>query len=416
MDFPQDISPYIGDNTPTPVTFTKISVNPPQLVSSRLFGSHHVYPIVSEPATTELVSRRYSEFEWLYNQLQSAFPGIFVPPIPPKKAFNNQDESFIEQTRRPGLQRWLNRISQIPILAESQPFQAFMGRLQTFEAAQKEISKKFSARSADVLFSTYDFYFSDILANELPASIDEDIEALTTYLKIKEKEAEQLAATSNELHTLMQKQCKAMEKMLTLVDQTNKTDEAHNQFICNNPTRKAPTFHFSLQCYSQYLNELEPSYNDYFFLNNLYEYEDLQAFLAFLADRKAFRAKQIKSQQKARAWDTTPCATEKQRTQRNADIQQDQYDTKMMSYFNKLVWFFFWPVHYLKYVEEFNTNTYNWAKSQKSFSTSCYHEFSSLQHSTENALGLPSSDDATSTPADEFFEDKSNNTSAAPEN
>ena len=71
------------------------------------------------------VLRRYSDFEWLLEQLGSAFPGIILPPIPEKQAVGRFSPDFVEQRRR-GLERFLSKISQHPLLVESQYFINFL--------------------------------------------------------------------------------------------------------------------------------------------------------------------------------------------------------------------------------------------------------------------------------------------------
>lgn len=375
MSIPVDIAQFIGDGG-FPAAITSVNVAAPVLQSSRLFGSHHTYPVITNMGST--INRRYSEFEWLYNTLSTAFPGIFIPPIPPKKMFGNQGEAFIELQRRPSLERFLQRCAQIPIIAESSAYQAFVCRETTFDTAQKDITKRLAQRTPEQLFGLYDYYFADITCHDVPISIDDDLDSLLSYLKIKEKESTDLASAAHDLHAAVLKQAKTLEKMMLLIDATNKTDEQHLQFICNNPTKKAPTVHFSFQCWSQYLSELEPSYNNNLFLNYVYEMEDITAFISLLNDRKNAKSKSIKSQQKVNAWDSQQIATEKQRTQRNMDIQQSEYDAKLLTYYSKLIWFGEWPVFLMKYVDEFNGLIKNFASTQASFATSTYHEWTSL--------------------------------------
>ena len=41
------------------------------------------------------ISRRYKQFYQLRNVLHSRFLGLYVPPIPEKKAVGNTDEMFV---------------------------------------------------------------------------------------------------------------------------------------------------------------------------------------------------------------------------------------------------------------------------------------------------------------------------------
>ena len=71
------------------------------------------------------VLRRYSDFEWLLDQLGTAFPGTILPPIPEKQAVGRFSPDFVEQRRR-GLERFLIKISQHPTLVDSQYLISFL--------------------------------------------------------------------------------------------------------------------------------------------------------------------------------------------------------------------------------------------------------------------------------------------------
>jgi hypothetical protein len=64
----------------------KIIVGEPELREGKLgkLTSHHVYKVSCSAGAVEHVFRRYTDFIWLRNTLVKAFPGIFIPPLPPK--------------------------------------------------------------------------------------------------------------------------------------------------------------------------------------------------------------------------------------------------------------------------------------------------------------------------------------------
>lgn len=75
------------------------------------------------------VRRRYQDFLWLRSKLEETHPTLIVHPLPEKfvmkgmvERFNND---FIE-TRRKALHRFLNKISEHPILSFSQHFKIFL--------------------------------------------------------------------------------------------------------------------------------------------------------------------------------------------------------------------------------------------------------------------------------------------------
>lgn len=54
-------------------------------------------------------TRRYNDFFHLRNTLLNTMPGIYIPPIPPKKMIGNKNEQFLEE-RKYFLQRFLQKI------------------------------------------------------------------------------------------------------------------------------------------------------------------------------------------------------------------------------------------------------------------------------------------------------------------
>ena len=79
-----------GDERQSQSKHGRIVVGEPELKGGK-FTSFHVYKVSSAASTAELVWRRYSDFVWLRNLLVKSFPGIFIPPLPEKKAFGNHD-------------------------------------------------------------------------------------------------------------------------------------------------------------------------------------------------------------------------------------------------------------------------------------------------------------------------------------
>jgi hypothetical protein len=83
------------------------------------------------------VDRRYSDFAWLLERLRYEHRGCIVPPLPPK-SLTNMDDGFVESRRR-GLQRFLNRVSTHPQLSASVHFNLF---LTASDASLAEVRNK----------------------------------------------------------------------------------------------------------------------------------------------------------------------------------------------------------------------------------------------------------------------------------
>ena len=71
------------------------------------------------------ILRRYSDFDVLRESLCERFPGLYIPPIPPKKAVGNKSQVFIDE-RCFLLNMFLKQLSRCPYLVESLEFELFV--------------------------------------------------------------------------------------------------------------------------------------------------------------------------------------------------------------------------------------------------------------------------------------------------
>jgi len=98
-----------------------------------------VRPPNSDMATNQVFSavlRRYSDFLWLYERLQSERSGAIVPPLPEKQPVGRFNPAFVEIRRRE-LERFLRRAAVHPELQGSSALDAFLQADDvTFQAAK----------------------------------------------------------------------------------------------------------------------------------------------------------------------------------------------------------------------------------------------------------------------------------------
>lgn len=83
-----------------------------------------VYRVVTN---TEMwaVMRRYTDFEWLRNQLNIRHPGYPIPPIAKKGAFRKFDDDYLKK-RMSVLQNFMNKILTVPELKAEQIVEDFL--------------------------------------------------------------------------------------------------------------------------------------------------------------------------------------------------------------------------------------------------------------------------------------------------
>lgn len=96
------------------------------------------------------VTRRYKEFFMFRETLFSRYPGIFIPPIPPKQVSGNKEENFLEE-RRYFLDQFLGVICRTYALCKTPEIQVFLRP----QGKVEESLKYLSATNTDKVLSFY---------------------------------------------------------------------------------------------------------------------------------------------------------------------------------------------------------------------------------------------------------------------
>lgn len=76
-------------------------------------------------------TRRYSDFEWLHDQLSFFYPASITPPLPEKQTVGRFTPEFIESRRR-GIEKFMGRVCKHPVLKDAAVLATF---LQSNDAA-----------------------------------------------------------------------------------------------------------------------------------------------------------------------------------------------------------------------------------------------------------------------------------------
>lgn len=89
-------------------------------------GQHTVYVIRGRDNLGEIdIIRRYSEFLFFRDMLFSRYPGVYIPPVPSKKAQGHKEAIFVDE-RRHFLDQFMKAICQMKYLASSPEMQIFL--------------------------------------------------------------------------------------------------------------------------------------------------------------------------------------------------------------------------------------------------------------------------------------------------
>lgn len=107
-----------------------------QLVPSKthkgLLGTRHVFSITLKESMDDngrLVMHTYNDFDWLRHKLIKLYPGIFIPPLPPKK----------DEERQTGLEVFLNRVLKENLLRECKLLKDFFTHdIETIKKIEKQ--------------------------------------------------------------------------------------------------------------------------------------------------------------------------------------------------------------------------------------------------------------------------------------
>lgn len=119
-----------AESAPTPAHSFDISVGDPIKVGD-ITSSHTVYTVTTKTSHPNFktdagsVTRRYSDFRWLFHALENKHPGIVVPPPPDKQAVGRFNEDFVE-ARRAALETMLQKVARHHLLQDDPDLQLFL--------------------------------------------------------------------------------------------------------------------------------------------------------------------------------------------------------------------------------------------------------------------------------------------------
>lgn len=136
----------------------------------------------STPPKTCSVRRRFSDFIWLRRCLAKCFPGLFIPPLPPKKFFGNLKHNFVED-RCGDLQIFLERlISRHQFMTQSRAFKIFVTKhAEAFSKEKKEVDTIAQYMSVGERLALYRRLFPDL--QDRPETIPKDPEDMVHFMK-----------------------------------------------------------------------------------------------------------------------------------------------------------------------------------------------------------------------------------------
>lgn len=342
------------------IVFDSIAVHSPEVRKENPFTRYHTYKITTVPAVVNHVYRRYNEFVWLQESLASLYPGIFIPALPPKRRFNNMDENFVADERRPGLERFLNRIRMIPILAESLPFQLFLSRDTDFESAQKEVKRMVNNNSSGACLNSFKHYYPAVVAEPLRPTAHHDVANLDEFLASENTHLSKLVETAD---SIIKATSEFVEQTSKLNSNLSKLYDVEKGFLAlPGPQRCTALEAFHL--WGKELKELEPYYTNSLLLALQWELQDVREMQRVLSARDAIRKSAEKARKTADKWRApdAKCDTEKLRISRENDLKTEEEENAMLDAVTKLIL-------YDQHRQCWMTRVTDWSKAVGSFAT-----------------------------------------------
>lgn len=157
----------------------RVSISNDQAEASEVYPGLDAHKAESEAKIHQHspVYHRYSGFEMLRNHLVAVFPGIFIPPLPPKQLFGSTEADFVK-IRMSGLERFLNRLVAIPVIRDSNSLQSFFNTdFNGYEALKKSFQE--GSNQLDIA-EIYQRRFGDVIFEYQSNSVDE-----SNFMKMK---------------------------------------------------------------------------------------------------------------------------------------------------------------------------------------------------------------------------------------
>lgn len=165
--------------------------------TGKLSGSKFFFPIETSPLGW-FVKRHLDDFIWLRETLTNNFPGVYLPPFPPKR-FRNSSEANSKQQYY--LEKFINCMLRNPLLRKSSYLLAFLS--ETDPKLFQEVKKKSSKEKK--LTKLEEFWTLDGKVTCDPIVVESEVSSVNEYLSISENMKKKLKRQSDDIISTLQK-------------------------------------------------------------------------------------------------------------------------------------------------------------------------------------------------------------------
>ena len=132
-----------------------ITLENPKAVETSILESNYVIYEVSTNVTGWKVLRRYNDFDWLRNILQKLYPGLYVPPLPPKKMGSRRFENDFIDKRMYFLNNFINDVVKSELFKASEAVISFLSANDrtVFDYKKKQLNSMPAPQRLDEIYS-----------------------------------------------------------------------------------------------------------------------------------------------------------------------------------------------------------------------------------------------------------------------
>lgn len=366
----------------------KISVGEPELRGGKFTG-HTVYRVSCAAGSVEHVFRRYSDFVWLRAVLSASFPGVFIPPLPPKQVIGNTNAAFVEG-RRGELQRWLQRICVRAFLSEHEGVNLFLYRATAaYEEESKAMLKSAETRPPSEIVSLFSNLFPELLRiPRCDSQTESEMDTIKEFLNNSEKN---LNAQVVQMDKMVGVQLTGVAELLKVVSLCQATFEQEKIFVERLPgsmSRSGVVQRIDLQeslvQWSMAMKWGGNSYEEWFLAPARFEHQDVQAMIEAVKSRNELSEKHKKSVKTAQKWTEAGKGpkNEKQEAQRQLDDAQARDEGALLELVTKLILHAQFETFWAFRMQQYKRRMHKFAKAQIEATTQLHATWTQIAAAT----------------------------------
>lgn len=196
-----------------------VNITNPREIKNTLFKTNYVLYDIITPQMNWTVNRRYSDFIWLRECLQSLFPADILPMLPKKKIGNRRFQEDFLKKRCQGLQNFLTEIVNKEKYKATEILTIFLSCVERnfFEQQMKTINPKLLLRQSVYSIQSFEgkLKIIDISNNENNYDTFTYFNQITNYLNLQTN-------TINDINNKLKKYTKCMEDAYMYLEEVEK--------------------------------------------------------------------------------------------------------------------------------------------------------------------------------------------------